>query len=268
MEVTRLKDYVVLAEDLTKRFKNSTAVNGLNLKIKKGEIFALLGSDGAGKTTTIQMLCGILAPTSGLMFVGGHNVEEEPDAIRSQIGYMSQDFTLYLDMTVEENIDFVADLRGVSETEKKKQKERLLRFSRMEPFRNRRAAALSGGMKKKLALSCALIHHPTVLILDEPTTAVDPLSRSELWKILYEFIMQGITVILSTPQHSILDSKNLKFIEQVVETINKKISDIISPNKDEYKFVIFSVWDFYKSDLPKFRILSQTNNLKIGFLSP
>ncbi|MDY6856975.1 MAG: ATP-binding cassette domain-containing protein [Thermodesulfobacteriota bacterium] len=199
MEVTQLKDYIVLIEDLTKKFRNTLAVDDLSLNIKRGEIFGLLGSDGAGKTTTIQMLCGILSPSSGLMFVDGHNVEKEPDAIRSAIGYMSQDFTLYLDMTVEENMDFMADLRGVIKTDREKQKKRLLQFSRMEPFRDRRAAALSGGMKKKLALSCALIHHPKVLILDEPTTGVDPLSRSELWRILYEFIVQGITVIISTP---------------------------------------------------------------------
>ncbi|MDY6971457.1 MAG: ATP-binding cassette domain-containing protein [Thermodesulfobacteriota bacterium] len=199
MEITRPRDYAVLTEGLTKRFRSITAVSELNLNIKKGELFGLLGSDGAGKTTTIQMLCGILSPTSGLMFVDGHNVETEPDVIRSLIGYMSQDFTLYQDMTVEENIDFVADLRGVPKVDRQRQKERLLRFSRMEPFRDRRAAALSGGMKKKLALSCALIHYPSVLILDEPTTGVDPLSRSELWKILYEFIVQGVSIIISTP---------------------------------------------------------------------
>ncbi|HLA28884.1 MAG TPA: ATP-binding cassette domain-containing protein [Syntrophales bacterium] len=199
MEIEKLRDYVVLVEGLTKRYGDFTAVDDLNLKVKRGEIFGLLGSDGAGKTTTMQMLCGILAPSSGLMFVDSHNVEREPDAIRSAIGYMSQDFTLYLDMTVEENINFMADLRGIPEVERERQKERLLLFSRMEPFRNRRAGALSGGMKKKLALSCALIHFPRVLILDEPTTGVDPLSRSELWKILYEFIAQGITVLISTP---------------------------------------------------------------------
>jgi ABC-2 type transport system ATP-binding protein len=199
MEITGLKDYAVLVESLTKKFGRITAVDDLNLKVKRGEIFGLLGSDGAGKTTTLQMLCGILAPSAGLMFVGDYNVEVEPDGVRSTIGYMSQDFTLYLDMTVEENIDFMADLRGVPEADRQRQKERLLLFSRMAPFRNRRAAELSGGMKKKLALSCALIHFPSVLILDEPTTAVDPLSRSELWKILYEFIGQGITVIISTP---------------------------------------------------------------------
>ena len=199
MGLTSLKDYAVLTESLTKRFRNIKAVDDINLNVTYGEIFGLIGSDGAGKTTTIQMLCGILAPSFGLMFVDGHNVEKEPEVVRSKIGYMSQDFTLYPDMTVEENIDFMADLRSVSEDDREHQKERLLRFSRMAPFRNRRAAALSGGMKKKLALSCALIHRPRVLILDEPTTAVDPLSRSELWRILYEFVVEGITIIISTP---------------------------------------------------------------------
>ena len=147
---TRLKDYMVLTESLTKKFRGITAVDDINLKVRQGEIFGLIGSDGAGKTTTIQMICGILSPSSGLMFVDGHDVEEEPDVIRSKIGYMSQDFTLYMDMTVEENIDFMADLRGVPQEDREKQKERLLRFSRMDLFRNRRAAALSGGMKKNL----------------------------------------------------------------------------------------------------------------------
>lgn len=199
MEIDALTDHAVLIESLVKKFGRVTAVDDLHLQVRRGEIFGLLGSDGAGKTTTLQMLCGILAPSAGLMFVDGHDVEAEPDAVRAAIGYMSQDFTLYLDMTVEENIDFMADLRGVPEADRQRQKERLLLFSRMAPFRHRRAAELSGGMKKKLALSCALIHFPSVLILDEPTTAVDPLSRSELWKILYEFIGQGITVLISTP---------------------------------------------------------------------
>ena len=199
IDSARLKDNVVLIEGLTKKYKERTVVDNLNLNVKKGEIFGLVGSDGAGKTTTIQMLCGILSSNAGVMFIDGHNVEKEPDVIRSRIGYMSQDFTLYLDLTVEENIDFMADLRGIKTEQREKQKEILLNFSRMAPFRNRRAADLSGGMKKKLALSCALIHRPKILILDEPTTAVDPLSRSELWKILYEFLFEGITILISTP---------------------------------------------------------------------
>ena len=199
MEVESLKDYIVFAENLNKHYKTNEAVKDISFKVKYGEIFGLIGADGAGKTSTIQMLCGLLNPNSGLIFVDGHNVEKEPDLIRSKIGYMSQNFTLYLDMSVEENIDFIGKLKGMSVEELEERKERLLSFSRMAPFRDRKAGALSGGMKKKLGLSCALIHKPRVLILDEPTTAVDPISRGELWRILYEFIVQGITVIISTP---------------------------------------------------------------------
>ncbi|MBL0716876.1 MAG: ABC transporter ATP-binding protein [Desulfosarcina sp.] len=199
MEVKKLKDYIVFTENLNKNYQMNAAVKDVNLKINHGEIFGIIGADGAGKTSTIQMLCGLVDPSSGLIFIDGHNVEKEPDLIRSKIGYMSQDFTLYLDMSVEENIDFIGKLKGMPNEELEQRKERLLSFSRMEPFRDRRAGALSGGMKKKLGLSCALIHKPGVLILDEPTTAVDPISRGDLWRILYEFIVQGITVIISTP---------------------------------------------------------------------
>ena len=199
MEVKNLKDYIVFTENLNKNYQMNAAVKDVNLNINHGEIFGLIGADGAGKTSTIQMLCGLVDPSSGLIFIDGHNVEKEPDVIRRKIGYMSQDFTLYLDMSVEENIDFIGKLKGMSNQELEQRKKRLLSFSRMEPFKDRRAGALSGGMKKKLGLSCALIHKPRVLILDEPTTAVDPISRGDLWRILYEFIVQGITVIISTP---------------------------------------------------------------------
>ena len=199
MDIDKSKDFLIYTENLNKRFHAKRAVRDVNLKIKRGEIFGLIGADGAGKTTTIQMICGLLNQTSGLIFVDGHNVEKEPDIIRQKIGYMSQNFTLYLDMSVEENINFVGKLKGMSDRELEVRKERLLKFSRMAPFRKRRAGALSGGMKKKLGLSCALIHKPVVLILDEPTTAVDPISRGDLWRIIYEFIVQGITVFIATP---------------------------------------------------------------------
>ena len=199
MEIDSVKDYIVYGENLHKRFHAKQAVKDVSITVKKGEIFGLIGADGAGKTTLLQMICGLHKPSSGLVFVDGHNVVREPDIIKSKIGYMSQDFTLYLDMTVEENIDFIATLKGMKGEELSKRKERLLRFSRMDRFRNRRAGDLSGGMKKKLGLSCALAHKPEVLVLDEPTTAVDPISRGDLWRIVYEFIVQGITVIISTP---------------------------------------------------------------------
>lgn len=194
-----LKEYAVYTESLQKRFKGTWAVKDMGLSIKYGEIFGLIGPDGAGKTTTIQMLCGLLSPDSGIIFVDGNDAALDIDSVRIKVGYMSQDFTLYLDMTVEENIDFVARLKGMEGYELESRKKRLLAFSRLEPFRDRKAADLSGGMKKKLALCCALAHSPKVIVLDEPTTAVDPVSRYDLWRILYEFNVQGITVIVATP---------------------------------------------------------------------
>lgn len=190
---------LLVTQGLSKSFHGIAAVSAIGLEVYPGEIFGLVGSDGAGKTTTIQMLCGILAPSSGIARVDGHDVVREPNAVRDVLGYMSQDFTLYLDMTVEENIDFVAGLRGIPEKRLEEEKQRLLHFARMAPFRERKAGALSGGMKKKLALCCALVHRPKLLLLDEPTTAVDPVSRGELWRILYEFILQGISVLIATP---------------------------------------------------------------------
>ncbi len=199
MSTDKLSPPLLKIDALHKRFKNIQAVHDLNLIVKPGEIFGLVGADGAGKSTILQMICGIEAPTSGTMVIDGYDVVDEPDAIRERIGYMSQDFSLYLDMSVEENIDYMACLRCLSPGVLKEEKERLLHFARMALFRNRKAGALSGGMKKKLALCCALIHRPKLLLLDEPTTAVDPVSRGELWRILYEFIMQGISVVIATP---------------------------------------------------------------------
>lgn len=184
---------------LSKRFKSVLAVDDLNLSVRPGEIFGLVGADGAGKTTMLQMICGIVAPTSGTISVDGYDVVRQPEAIRERLGYMSQDFSLYLDMSVEENIDYMASLRCLPESVLREEKERLLHFARMSAFRDRWAGDLSGGMKKKLALCCALIHKPKLLLLDEPTTAVDPVSRGELWRILYEFITQGISVVIATP---------------------------------------------------------------------
>jgi ABC-2 type transport system ATP-binding protein len=190
---------LLVTEGLCKSFGDVHAVRDVDLSVCPGEIFGLVGADGAGKTTILQMLCGILAPSSGTVRVAGCDVVLDPNAVRSVLGYMSQDFTLYLDMTVEENIDFIAGLRSVPEAQLREEKQRLLHFARMAPFKDRRAGALSGGMKKKLSLCCALVHRPRLVLLDEPTTAVDPVSRGELWRILYEFILQGISVIIATP---------------------------------------------------------------------
>ncbi|HSH46874.1 MAG TPA: ABC transporter ATP-binding protein [Longimicrobiales bacterium] len=188
----------VQVEALTRRFGDITAVDALSMDIPAGELFGLVGPDGAGKTTTLRMLAGVLHPTSGDAVVAGHSVAREPGRVRPHIAYMSQRFGLYEDLTVRENLDFYADLYRVPRADRPARLERLFAFSNLEPFQDRLAGQLSGGMKQKLSLSCALIHHPSLLLLDEPTFGVDPISRRELWTILLEMVAEGVTVILST----------------------------------------------------------------------
>lgn len=190
---------MIRTSNLTRRFGSLAAVDGLNLEIARGEIFGLVGPDGAGKTTTLRLLCGLLDPTSGEAWVAGHNVAREPQAVKDRIGYMAQKFGLYADLTVEENMIFYADLFGISSEEREGLMARLLEMTRMRPFRNRQAGKLSGGMKQKLALMCTLLHHPQVLFLDEPTNGVDPVSRRDFWAILYQLVNnEGITVFITT----------------------------------------------------------------------
>lgn len=190
---------VIRTEKLTRRFKSVTAVDGLDLEIRRSEIFGLVGPDGAGKTTTIRMLCAIMNPTQGSARVAGFDTVAESEQIKRRIGYMAQRFNLYGDLSVVENLDFFADIFQVRGAVRKERKERLLQFARLTEFRKRRAAHLSGGMQKKLALACTLIHQPEIIFLDEPTTGVDPVSRREFWDILTELHLQGITIVISTP---------------------------------------------------------------------
>lgn len=187
------------AEGLTKRFGSVTAVDGLDLRVQRGEIFGLLGPDGAGKTTTIRMLCALLAPTSGTARVAGFDVVRSPEMIRPHIGYMAQQFSLYGDLTVQENLAFFAEIFGVHRLDFQERLRTLLEFTGLTPFRGRRAAHLSGGMQKKLALACTLIHRPEIVFLDEPTTGVDPLSRREFWDLLTNLHLEGVTLLVSTP---------------------------------------------------------------------
>lgn len=189
---------IISIRDLTRRFAQLTAVDRLSLDITRGEIFGLVGPDGAGKTTTLRLLCGLLDPTEGQVTVAGHDVTREIDAVKDQIGYMAQRFGLYADLTVEENMDFYADLFGIMGREREELESRLLRMTRMEPFRSRPAGKLSGGMKQKLALMCTLLHHPQILFLDEPTNGVDPVSRRDFWAILYQLVKDGLTVFVTT----------------------------------------------------------------------
>jgi len=189
---------LIRSESLTKSFNGLTAVNGLTLSVSEGEIFGLVGPDGAGKTTVMRLLTGILDPTSGDAWVAGHHISQEAEALKEEIGYMSQRFGLYPDLTVMENINFYADIYYVPRKGREERIEQLLAFSNLTPFKRRQAGNLSGGMKQKLGLACALIHTPKVLFLDEPTNGVDPVSRRDFWRILYQLLREKVTIFVST----------------------------------------------------------------------
>ena len=187
----------IIVNDISKSFEKVKAVDRLRFSVQHGEMFGLVGPDGAGKTTTIRMLCGILAPTSGTAVVLDHDIVREPDQVKREIGYLSQRFSLYGDLTVDENIEFFAEINNVRDFGPRR--EELLEFTRLKPFRDRLAERLSGGMKQKLALACTLVHTPRLILLDEPTTGVDPVSRRDFWRILQSLLREGITIIMSTP---------------------------------------------------------------------
>src|SRR5262245_49393548 len=189
---------VIEANNLTRKFGDLTAVSRLNISVAAGEVFGLVGPDGAGKTTTLRMMCGLIDPTEGKVAVSGFDVVTDPDAVKDRIGYMAQRFGMYGDLTVEENMFFYADLFNVTGNARDDLMKNLLSMTRMEPFRKRPAAKLSGGMKQKLALMCTLLHRPEVLFLDEPTNGVDPVSRRDFWAILYQLVKQGMTLFVTT----------------------------------------------------------------------
>jgi ABC-2 type transport system ATP-binding protein len=192
-------DLAIETHSLTRRFKKVVAVDSLDLAIRRGEIFGLVGPDGAGKTTTIRLLCAIMSPSDGSATVAGFDVEKDAEEIKKRIGYMAQRFNLYGDLSVIENLNFFADIFAVSGEVRRERIAQLLAFARLTEFKDRRAAKLSGGMQKKLALACTLIHEPEVLFLDEPTTGVDPVSRREFWDILSDLHLRGVTLFVSTP---------------------------------------------------------------------
>lgn len=192
-------DVAIRCAGVTRRFGTLAAVNGLDLEVRRGEIFALVGPDGAGKTTLIRLLCGVLTPDAGEAVVAGFDVVAEPERVKTRIGYMPQRFSLYGDLTVMENLQLYAGLYEVRPEEFPQKARQLLADFRLSPFQSRLAQHLSGGMKQKLALVCTLIHEPEVLLLDEPTTGVDPVSRQQFWRILYDLNRRGITIFVSTP---------------------------------------------------------------------
>ncbi len=191
-------DTAITVESLSKRFGRVQAVDHLSFSVRFGEIFGLVGPDGAGKTTTMRMLAGVLSPDDGRMRVAGYDLRIEAEPAKGSISYMPQRFGLYEDLSVEENIRFYADLFGIGRGDREARSARLLKAAGMEEFRDRLAGKLSGGMKQKLGLVCALIHRPRVLLLDEPTTGVDPVSRRDFWQILYSLIASGVTIVIST----------------------------------------------------------------------
>ena len=195
-------EYAIEAQALAKRYRSQNgrmALSGLDLAVPAGEMFALVGPDGAGKTTTLRILSTVMSQTSGEASVSGFDVRRDADVARKHIGYMPQNFSLYPDLTVLENLRFFADVQGMKPERRAIRIPEMLAFTRLTPFQSRRSANLSGGMKKKLALACALLHEPQVLLLDEPSTGVDPVSRRELWQILSNVVQQGVTIVVSTP---------------------------------------------------------------------
>ena len=189
---------MIRANGLTKKFDGIAAVDALTLEVAEGEIFGLVGPDGAGKTTTMRLLTSIMDPDAGEAWVAGHHVVREAESVKAEIGYMSQRFGLYADLTVMENIDFYADIYNVPRKGRDERVQRLLAFSNLTPFKRRLAGNLSGGMKQKLGLACTLIHTPRVLFLDEPTNGVDPVSRRDFWRILYQLLRERVTIFVST----------------------------------------------------------------------
>ncbi len=195
-------DIAIKVEKLTKRFpsrKDMPAVNEVDLEIPTGILFGLVGPDGAGKTTILRMLASVMEQSSGSACINGFDTHTQAEKVRKSIGYMPQNFSLYPDLSVIENLNFFADIQEVPAGEKKARIDEMLDFTRLADFTSRRAGKLSGGMKKKLALACAMMHNPQVLILDEPSTGVDPVSRRELWVILAKVVQKGVTVLVSTP---------------------------------------------------------------------
>jgi ABC-2 type transport system ATP-binding protein len=241
-------DFSVKIEKLCKSFSEIKAVDDISFNIEKGEMFGLVGPDGAGKTTTIRNLCGLIKPDSGKITLLDIDINKHKKEAQNIIGYLSQKFSLYGDLSVDENIEFFADIHGVKNYFDRRNE--LLEFTRLTPFRDRPADKLSGGMKQKLALACSLIHRPRILFLDEPTTGVDPVSRRDFWKILSGLIKDGITILLSTPYLDEAERCNrvalmnkgkilaLDTPQNIKKSIDREVIEIVCPDaRKAYKII-------------------------------
>lgn len=229
---------IIQISNLVKSYDAKVAVNNINLDIIEGEMYGLVGPDGAGKTTTIRILCGLLIPESGSVEVLGSELKKKKKEIQNQIGYLSQKFSLYGDLSVDENIEFFADIHNVKDFQNRR--DELLAFTRLTPFRDRLAEKLSGGMRQKLALACSLIHKPKIIFLDEPTTGVDPVSRRDFWKILSDLQKDRITILMTTPYLDEAERCNRVAMmnkgeiiavdtpQKIKESIHKQVIEIIS----------------------------------------
>lgn len=279
---------IIDIQNLKKYFVNIKAVDGISFKVQEGEMFGLVGPDGAGKTTTIKMLCGLLNPDSGTAALLNKDLRKDREYIQKEIGYLSQKFSLYGDLTVDENIQFTAQIHNVKNF--KKRRDELLEFTRLKPFRDRQAEKLSGGMKQKLALACSLIHKPKIIFLDEPTTGVDPVSRRDFWKILSKLLQEGITIFMSTPyldeaercnRIALMNKGKLIAVDtpaQIKNMMGKQVVEIVaSPIREAYKIIrenpgfevqIFGdrinvVVDNYETDYFKIKQLLKSENIQI-----
>ena len=241
-------NFAVKIEEISKSFADIKAVDDISFNVEQGEMFGLVGPDGAGKTTTIRNLCGLIKPDSGKITLLDIDINKHKKEAQNKIGYLSQKFSLYGDLSVDENIEFFADIHGVKNYFDRRNE--LLEFTRLTPFRDRPADKLSGGMKQKLALACSLIHRPKILFLDEPTTGVDPVSRRDFWKILSGLIKEGITILMSTPYLDEAERCNrvalmnkgkilgLDTPQNIKKSIDREVIEIVCPEaRKAYKII-------------------------------